>query len=130
MKFLESLILLPPRKLSLELGKTLGILSYYFFRKRRQLALANLNQALGDQYDNAQQKIIIKKLFEHLGINLIEFLRLSEITSENLSQYVTFHGREYLDKAYQQKKGILVLTAHIGNWELLAAAVGLSGYNT
>jgi KDO2-lipid IV(A) lauroyltransferase len=130
MKFLENIILLFPRRLALRLGRYLGILSYYIFQKRRQLALSNLNQAVGKQYTLFQQKAIIRKLFEHLGINFIEFMRLSEITSENLSQFVTFHGKAYLDNAYAQKQGILVLTAHIGNWELLAASVGLSGYNT
>lgn len=130
MKFLEKLILLFSRSMTLAIGRFLGRLGYYLFKKRRILGLYNLDQALGDQYDQTQQKVIIQQLFEHLGMNFIEFLRLSEITSENLSNYITFHGREYLDQAYQQKQGVLVLTAHIGNWELLAAAVGLSGYNT
>lgn len=130
MKFLEKLILCFPRSTALAIGRYMGRLGYHFFKKRRALGLYNLNQALGNQYNKFQQEAIIKQLFEHLGMNFIEFLRLSEITPENLDQYITFHGREYLDTAYRQKQGILVLTAHIGNWELLAAAVGLSGYNT
>ncbi len=130
MKFLEKLILLFPRSTALTLGRFLGKLAYHFFKKRQILGLYNLNQALGENYNQAQQKVIIKQLFEHLGMNFIEFLRLSEITSNNLSNFVTFHGREHLDTAYHQKQGILALTAHIGDWELLAAAVGLSGYNT
>jgi KDO2-lipid IV(A) lauroyltransferase len=130
MKCLEKLMLCFPRSVTLAFGRYMGKLGYYLFKKRRLLGLHNLNHALGSQYNDIQQKIIIQQLFEHLGMNFIEFLRLSEITSDNFSQYITFHGKEYLDQAYDQKKGVLVLTAHIGNWELLAAAVGLSGFNT
>jgi len=54
-------------------------------------------------------------------------LRFQEITEKTLSQFVTFHGKEHLDTAYGQHKGVLALTSHAGNWELLAAAISLSG---
>jgi KDO2-lipid IV(A) lauroyltransferase len=126
MKILEKLIFLFPRSFALQIGRLWGLMGYYIFKKRRLLALQNLNLALNNQ----NNELIIKKLFENLGMNLIEFLRFSEITKDNLSEYITFHGKEYLDQAYGQKQGVLVLTAHIGNWELLAASVGLLGYNT
>lgn len=128
MKMIEKFILLFSRQKALALGRFLGILSYYIFQKRRKLALHNLELALGNQYDAPQRKKIVYQLFSHFGMNAIEFFRFSEITEHTLSDYVTLHGKEILDELYQQKKGILALSAHIGNWEFLTVSLSLAGY--
>jgi KDO2-lipid IV(A) lauroyltransferase len=127
MNFIAKLFLFLPRSVALKLGVFIGTICFYLFRKRRKLALDNLNQALGKNYTPAQQKNIIKKVFINLSLNFVEFLRFEEINSTNLSQFVTFHGKEYFDAAYEKKQGILLLTGHIGNWELLAASISLVG---
>ena len=114
-----------PRSMALALGRFGGRCAYYLFPKRRRLAIANLKQVYGDSYD----KTIPKKLFAHLGMTAVEFLRFAEINSNNLDKFLTFAGFEHLENAVKQKQGILILTAHMGNWELLAAAIGLSGFN-
>ena len=116
------------RKLALYIGKLLGLCAYYSLQKRRHLALTNINLAFKDNINN--NKIIIKKSFIHLGLNLIEFLNFNNINSRNLNNFVTFHGLEHLQQAYAKHNGVLVLTGHIGNWELLAASVSLKGFKT
>lgn len=130
MNFLAKILLLIPRKIALKIGVVLGILAYYLFKRRRQLALANFNQALGNQFSPQEQQKIIKHVFVNLSLNFIEFFRFREITADTLSHFVTFHGIEHLQNAYAENKGVLVLTGHIGNWELLAAAVSLAGFNS
>ncbi|MDX2163929.1 MAG: lysophospholipid acyltransferase family protein [Gammaproteobacteria bacterium] len=130
MNFLAKFLSFLPRRFALRIGISLGTLAYYLFKRRRLLALSNFNQALGKNYSLEQQKKIIKKVFINLSLNFIEFFRFQEITAENLSQFVTFHGKEHLQKAYNENKGVLVLTAHMGNWELLAAAVSLAGFKS
>ncbi|HEV2614253.1 MAG TPA: lysophospholipid acyltransferase family protein [Gammaproteobacteria bacterium] len=130
MNFVAKCFLLLPRRLALKLGILLGILAFYILRRRRKLALDNFNQALGKEYSPTEQKKIIKKVFINLGLTFVEFLRFAEITKENLSEFVTFHGKENVDCVYAEKKGVLALTAHMGNWELLAASISLSGINS
>lgn len=112
------------------IGYILGLASYFIFKRRRNLAESNLHQALGEKLTTAQEKEIVKGVFAHLGITLIEFLRMATLNRDNLNDFFTFIGLEHLQKAYAAQKGILALTAHIGNWELLAAAISLSGFNT
>jgi KDO2-lipid IV(A) lauroyltransferase len=128
MKTIEKLLLFLSRQKALALGRTLGGWGYYVFRKRRQLALKNLSFALGNHYNEEQRKKIIFRVFQNLGITFVEFFRFSEVNEENLSNFVTIHGREILEEVYAQKKGVLVLTAHIGNWEFLINTIGLSGF--
>ncbi len=130
MNFLAKFLSFLPRRLALRIGIFLGTLAYYIFKRRRVLALSNFNQALGNHYSPYEQKKIIKKVFINLSLNFIEFFRFQEITAENLSQFVTFHGKEHLQKIYDENKGVLVLTAHMGNWELLAAATSLAGFKS
>lgn len=128
MKLLSAFILLFPRKTALSLGRFLGRVSYYFFRKRRKLALTNLALSLGEIYSFAERKEIIRTLFENLGANFVEFLRFPEVNEKNILDYVVIHNRDILDKYIAQNKGILGLSAHMGNWEFLISALGLLGY--
>jgi len=130
MKMIEKLIFLFSRQKAIALGRTLGGWGYYLFRKRRLLALHNLKLAFKETYNEQQRKKIIRRVFQNLGITLIEFFRFSEVTEENLSHYVTIHGKEILDEAYSKNKGVLSLSAHLGNWEFLINTIGLSGYKT
>jgi Kdo2-lipid IVA lauroyltransferase/acyltransferase len=116
-----------PRRFALALGKQLGSLGYYFFRKRRLLALENIRLAMGDVLTPEQQSQTIKNYFQHCGISLIEFLRLEELTTQNIDQFVIFKGFEHLD-ALPDHQGAFILTGHFGNWEMLTTGASLKGY--
>jgi len=127
MNFLATVVTALPRRLALYIGVWVGTLAYYLMGARRKLALENFNQALGTQYSPADQKKIIKNVFINLSLNLIEFLRFSEINAKNYTRFITLHGLENLEKAHKQDKGVLILTSHMGNWEYLAATSTLVG---
>jgi len=57
-------------------------------------------------------------------------LRIPRLNSENLHRLVIFDERQNIDDALKAGKGVIILTAHFGNWELLAAGLCLSGYKT
>jgi Kdo2-lipid IVA lauroyltransferase/acyltransferase len=116
-----------PRKLALSIGKGLGYFGYYFFRRRRLLALENIQLAMGESLSPLQQAQIIKNFFSHSGESLIEFLRLAEFSTTNIHDYVEFHGFEHLD-ALPDKQGALILTGHFGNWEMLTTGASLRGH--
>jgi KDO2-lipid IV(A) lauroyltransferase len=59
----------------------------------------------------------------------METLQIPRLTSENIGRLVTFSGRQNIDNALKRGKGVIILTAHFGNWEFLAAALILSGYD-
>ncbi len=63
----------------------------------------------------------------NLGRSLAEFLRLPLLGS-NVEDYVEIHGEENLQKALAEGHGVILLTAHLGNWELAAAVLGRKGY--
>lgn len=102
----------------------MGRLAYYVDKRHLNVAIDNLTFALGEKY----VKRIAKKVFENLGINLMEFFYLTRLKRGDLEGYVCHEGLENLEKAYEKGKGVILLSAHFGNWELLSAAIALWGY--
>lgn len=115
-------------KSSLMFGAGLGYLSYFFLPRERKRALQNLAFALRDE-KNADEIIkIARALFCNLGRNLSELLRFPNLTERNIDKLVKIKGKERIDNALRRGKGAIILTAHLGNWELMAAYLSLKGY--
>lgn len=101
---------------------------YYFFawNDRRNLR-ENLEVVLGAD-DKKLIKRCIRNVFRNFGKYLFDFFRFSKITDEYIKNNVTVKGRENLDAALTKEKGVILLSAHIGNWELGAAIIASFGH--
>lgn len=74
--------------------------------------------------------MICKKNFQHWGICLFEVTRLRYIRNlADLDKKVTIRQREVLDRALARGQGAILLTPHLGNWEITAAYISLLGYD-
>ena len=113
-----------PKRWALRLGSGIGMLCYYFIKKRRQIALNNLQLAFGSDLTHAQRIEICKASFVNLGKTCIEFLRFPTLNTENLWDEVTVEGAENLHTALAGGKGAIVFLPHFGNWELLSLVYG------
>ena len=106
------------------LGSSLGGLLYIALKKRRRIALENLQIAFGDEMSTDERAQICRKSFQQIGKTAIEFLRFPKLTFENIWEEVTVEGKEHLIDALNQGKGAIVFLPHLGNWELLALVYG------
>jgi len=117
-----------PARLGLWIGRRLGDLAWAALPGRRTLTVDNLQRAFGAAHDAAELRRLGRRSFEHLGMNLVEgcvfFFRPPAV----MLSRVTLEGAEHLEAAAASGRGILLLTAHLGNWELLAASHALSGF--
>jgi KDO2-lipid IV(A) lauroyltransferase len=116
-----------PRRLGLFLAAKIAGFSYVILPKYRNLALENLTHAFGKEKSPKEIKALARKVFENLGKNAFELVQFPRINEKNLHKLVTLEGRENLDAGYAKGKGIVVITAHFGNWELMAATLRLNG---
>jgi KDO2-lipid IV(A) lauroyltransferase len=117
-----------PLGLAVFLGKTLGRLAFLIDRKRSAVTIENLRAALGDRTTHAERLNIAREVYENLGITLFEFMRIPWLKPGDLDGYVEAEGTERLKGALERGKGVILLTAHLGNWELMAAFYGLTGF--
>ncbi len=106
------------------LGSGLGCFLYLALKKRRRIALENLQIAFGDEMSADERAQICRRNFQQIGKTAIEFLRFPKLTFENIWKEVTVEGKEHLIGALDQGKGAIVFLPHFGNWELLALVYG------
>jgi len=92
----------------------------------RRLALEHLTLAFGDALSPAARERIVRACFRNVARCFIEVVKFDAIRA-HLDDYVTAEGRENVEAALQQQKGAIVITGHVGNWELLAAYFALKG---
>jgi KDO2-lipid IV(A) lauroyltransferase len=122
-----------PRRLSLFIGGSLGKLAYLILPESRSTTLQNLKIAFPEKNSGRGQapplrKRLSLKVFESLGRNAVDAIRLPKMSWEEIQKLVKVEGIEHLEKAYSQGRGVMGVTGHIGNFELLAAYVSLRGY--
>ncbi|HID55316.1 TPA: hypothetical protein EYP37_02215 [Candidatus Poribacteria bacterium] len=111
----------------LRIGGALGDLIWLLDLKGGRVALENLRSSFPDK-PYGEIRRIARLCYRNIGMNIAEFGRFSSLTRSELMRMVRFEGMENLDRALSLGKGVLLLTAHFGNWELLGAALAAHGY--
>lgn len=114
-----------PYAMAVRGGALLGRLFYLFDARHRSVALGSLKAALGQERSEREIKQIAVGAFENLGRSVVEFAWIQGKPPAEVLRRTTFEGLEHYTAAVQEKKGILCLTAHFGNWEWMATAVSL-----
>ena len=116
------LLRLLPHRLILGMAGLLGILSYYVFPFRKKVVLDNLKQAFGTDKTPAEIRRITRACYYNFSVMFAEFIRMPVISPIQLQSLVTeVEGWQYYEELAKEKGGYLVITAHLGNWELLAS---------
>ena len=110
-------------------GRLLGSLAYRVARRERKKALANLAIAFPD-WDDAKRTRTIKAMFRHLGMSLFEITWMRNMDVAARDRLTDIEGAEPLLRLLDEKKGVVVFTAHCGNWEWMSYAIGLFGRPT
>ncbi len=109
-------------------GATLGTLYYHVDGRRKRIALSNLRLVFGEEKTEDEILQILKASYRHLGSTLLEFAVLPRLTPGKLSELVHTEALEKIGRAREAGRGVLLLTGHFGNWELLAQSAAIKGY--
>ena len=111
-KIFSVLISVLPRKLTIKIAIFFGTLINLVLPKRKQVAMKNLSIAFPDK-SMKDIKNIIKKTYQHYMIVLFDFLRHKSFDDKNI-----FIDKQ-TEKILSMKNGLIFMTAHIGNWEMI-----------
>ncbi|MCX6344491.1 MAG: lysophospholipid acyltransferase family protein [Armatimonadetes bacterium] len=110
------------------LGDSLGMFFFGISRRYRKGTLKNLRNAFGDQKTEAEIQKIAKGVFKHFMRGAFEFFYLLSLSRDQIDAMIDMAGKEHLDEALARGKGCIIVTAHYGNWELLARKLVILGY--
>jgi len=107
-----------PEKIQHKIGVHFGRLAYLVLKKRRDIAITNLQRVFPD-LGRQQRADIAKRCFEKLGINFIELLLIPFIPKERYIELFEVQNRHYIDDALKMNKGLIALGFHYANWEIM-----------
>ncbi|MCF7869558.1 MAG: lysophospholipid acyltransferase family protein [Candidatus Omnitrophica bacterium] len=114
-----------PRIISYQVAKFFALLHYYLSKKDRNAVFYNLRPLVQKE---KKRKEIARKVFINFAYYLTDFFCYSRLTRKFIKKYVSFQGLDSVDKAIKEKRGAILLTAHLGNYELGGAVMSLLGY--
>jgi lipopolysaccharide heptosyltransferase II len=116
-------IALLPLPLGFLLGRALGWLAYYLARPYRRLVLRNLGIAYSGEKTPAEMRRLAREHFGVMGANLFASFKLATMSAAAVAARVKIENMEALHKAAEPGRGVVLILAHLGNWELLAQIV-------
>ena len=112
-----------PRNTALKLGRFFGEIAALVDMKERKLAEQNLRNVYGDKWSDLRIRLVARECFTMLGLNAADVILSRKWTAKELEELIDVEGFEDFENAYAEGKGVIGLTGHIGNFELLAAYV-------
>lgn len=117
-----------PLAVSSALGRGFGSLAFVVARGERRKALESLAVAFPEKSE-AERLELARRCFRHLGQAAFELGCIRQI-DRRIDELVEWPAdvRAVLDSALAERKGVVFITGHVGNWELLARRVALAGY--
>ena len=111
---------------ALAISDRVGDLAYLTLRRTRRLSLEHIEIALGDELTTAARQQIVRASFRNIARCFCELARFETIRAQ-LDDYVEVEGWQYADELLAGGRGAIVVTGHLGNWELLGAYFALKG---
>jgi KDO2-lipid IV(A) lauroyltransferase len=109
-------------------------------RRSRRAVIANLMRVLADSPEPVQGRPprwnprahreldrIARRVFHNFALNIVDFLRFPLLDLESLPRVIAIEGWQHLMEAHARGRGVILLSAHVGNWELGGAVFGLNG---
>jgi KDO2-lipid IV(A) lauroyltransferase len=107
------------------------MLYYAVDRRHRVGAAGRVKDAYGPSLPDAEVTRIVRAMYRHFGVMMAEFVRIPTLSAANLDRFIDWNGvdRE-VEGILAEGKGVIMVTGHIGNWELGSFHFGLNGVRT
>ena len=116
-----------PRKLARLCGAGIARIAYRLLGSLRRVGLRNLELAF-PTLPPSERETILRLEYRNLGWLLAEFCQMSGYSREFAGGFIRYDGLEHYLAARDRGKGVLVLTGHLGAWELSSYYHSLAGY--
>ena len=118
---------LPPR-VRYPLAALTGRCAFFLMPRRRRVAFENFGQVLGRPWNDPLVKRTARHAFGNYFKMFADFMLMYSLKPEEIRRMVRPQGVERIDRVLAEGKGAVVVTAHVSNWDILAAASAVYGY--
>lgn len=115
-----------PLRIGQFLGRRIGMLAYHVARRERKKALRHIAIAFPD-WSEAERLRTIRAMFRHMGMSLFELAWLPNMNEKLREETTHVEGIDEILEVLDSKHGVVMFTAHCGNWEWLSYVMGTYG---
>ncbi len=119
---LIGLLRILPLRLGVLAGSLLGSIHYFVDAKHRRLTIEHLQMAFGETKPLSALKQIAWNAYRNQGRSLAESIKLPGMSLSRVQNWVKIDGLSHYVEALERGKGVIILTAHLGNWEIIPKA--------
>jgi len=125
----ENLIPRLSRDTAMGFARLMGWLAYAVLAEDRRVAYANLDIAFGDRKPRTEKRRIVRAVFQNLAANAVGLFWSPRITRDTVRQYVDVDegNADWFHQIQGRGNGVIFITPHYGDWELLHLASGYLG---
>lgn len=116
-----------PREAARRLGAAIGALAFMALPRLRRVGYRNLQIAFPGQ-SRPEHAAILRAEYRSLGWQLAEFCQMRKYTPQNTASFIRYEGLDHYLAARESGRGVLILTGHLGAWELSSFYHSLMGY--
>ena len=109
------------------MGAGIGWIAYVSLSRLRQVGRHNLLMAFPD-LEGRRREEILRGVYRNLGYQLAEFCQMPRYTADQARTFIRYDGLEHYLGAQKRGSGVLVLTGHLGAWELSSFFHSLMGW--
>lgn len=103
-------------------AKIVAVIFYYVLKIRRKVVLSNLKTAFPLLNENEIASLAYRNYYS-FSIAILEMMLMPYISKKKLHDIVDSENIELVKQKYELNRGVILLTAHFGNWEYGAAAI-------
>ena len=122
--FVGAILRVLPRRTRLFIGRLAGELVFRLDKRHRDITFRNLDRAFGESKTDAEKWAIARGTFRHFGSMIFDLLGMGVPSERRVDKIVEFEGVENYEEARAPGRGVLLVAAHFGNWEIHAVAHG------
>lgn len=123
----SAIVSIMPQRFLYGFANSVSFLAYRFAGKQKRIALESLNFAFGQEKNSLEIEKIIRDCFTFMAKSAVELMFLFD-KPQLLKKRVSLVGKENLDNALAKGCGVVLVSAHFGNFPLLLGRLAVEGY--
>ncbi len=116
-----------PPKVGYFFARIIADICYPFFRLERRALKDAMSRVLNTD-DEAEISLACRRSFRNFGKYVVDFIHFLDSTPEEVRSRIVFEHLERVDQVMAEKKGVMFITLHFGNWDMGAAGLSAYGY--
>lgn len=127
-RFLNILFRFIPVSFTLWIGRRFGSIAFFFNKRRRLVAYANLKAAFAREKSPQELRATTKRVYQNVVQTFMEVLNLTKVNRKYVDKYIEVVNMERIRDAAKSGRGTILLTAHFGDWEMSSLVSSVVGF--